>query len=268
MLRFLPVLLLLFSACMTKDISAPRHSDRFHTEGLAELGSELSLKRSEVGTFRALAQAEIRYGESVNRLRYAFARSGEDNFRLEALPLTTVYTLSLLQLKDERVLYLDTGEKRAYWSSVGDGSLERLLRLPLGEQELMSYVNGRVPSSVLTSLRAGELLLFKQGGAKSEKYVLRNQDGSRYWVIDSQSKLLERFHLRDPLRDLALLDIVLSDFQSSSGTLLPGQIRAQVPVNDVELVLSFRIQKINLVLPPSLFRQTIPKGYGISSNSK
>jgi hypothetical protein len=136
--------------------------------------------------------------------------------RLETIPLNTAYALSVLVTNSKTSLYIDNVEKKAYTGNIEHVLFNSLLRLPASEEELISFLSGRVP---VKYLKKNDLTFYQE----SEKTQLddRLQSPSIQkihifyrnileWVIDAKTLALLHVTAKDQFKDKVLLE---ADFE-------------------------------------------------------
>lgn len=217
--------------------------------------SELRSIDSSVNSFKGLARGVIQDGDERAIIRYAIIFKRPDNLRVEALPATGGYTLSVLSATSSGVVVLDPVSERAYRSSDPSQAMKTALRLPLKADELVSYLLGIIPQKKLV----GDL--DARSGDQGLQIIKDNFLG--YWLISPDSRRLKRVELRKTPFGRPTLIIQYGEYVRSAERYFPRELSLEVPGENISAQLTFRSAEFNQIVNDRSFNLEIPSHYGV-----
>jgi len=217
----------------------------------------------DIHSMRVLWNASFRVRKEKNLLRYGIVFVKPDQLRVEALPRTAAYSLSLLVGRDGRVVFVDPPGKRGFRGQFGSGVVKQILGIPLSEQELMSCVAGRVPQRLLGE--GGGLGSLRAYDDASANVTELTRGGLRYyWMFHREDRDLMLFQMRDQFRETLELEVQYDDYRSVGEMRVPYRIIIRMPSESVEVELTAKRVSVNEKYPDQLFHLEIPSDYRIS----
>ena len=264
LLPFLIVVTLL-SSCTPRVPRIPFDGTIASTSLTATIREKLTARDGELTSLRALADAEISdtgHGGSqgVAHLREAVVFVKPDKLRLEILPTQGAYALSLLVTNNGSLTYLEPPEKRAVRGSESERVIYSILKLAVGERELMSLLTGRIPPRYLSKEGGAALLVSRD----SSSYLLSRGDGAEDFEIDSESLFLKRVTFRSRFNDSLVGEITYSSVGNSTPP-LPREVSIESAGLKQRIHLTWSVIKPNVVVPDSLFEVGIPSDFRVYS---
>lgn len=223
----------------------------------------LSGKSKEVESFKTLARTTIQRKDERHRFRYLFVLQHPTNIHLEVLPISGGYALSLLKSNGSNILFLDIGSKTAYTDTIQEGTIEKLIMLPLEAGHILPLLSGRVPVNSID-------------GKKRSTTLYRNQDGTsitlvvgnfhEIYIFDANTLLLREMIIRDIYRNKDIMNVKYGDYKNDSGgSLYPESLAITLDKSNTKIGLTLGLVSINSELADNLFTQDIPAGFTIES---
>lgn len=255
---------LLMLALLTLSIShcAPRRADTLPGNALQisavereELAARVFSHCSEVQRYRALARARIEYDGEAQRLRYVLVGELPTRLRVEILPDGALIAIGLLAIDDQKVLLLDAQERVAYLRRSPRAALASVLRVPLGVEELLAYLAGRLPCAYRSSIKTAYRL------PQERIYQLVLNDGDIVAAIDPDSSLLTELKQFSHFNGEALLTMSFGNYRAFDGVTVPIGIDMTLPRDGVSARFDLSAIRINGPSRPELFAPPIPKDY-------
>ena len=237
---------------MPRPVLAPLVLD---AESRQSLVSELRSIDASVLSFKGLTRGVIQDGEERAIIRYAIIFKKPDNLRVEALPATGGYTLSVLSATSAGVVVLDPVNEQAYRSSDPSQAMKTALRLPLRADELVSYLLGMIPEKKLV----GDL--DARSGEEGVQIIKDNFLG--YWLLNPDSRRLKRVELRKTPFGRPTLIIKYGEYVKSDEWYYPRELSLEVPGENISAHLTFRTAEFNQAVSDRSFKLEIPSHYGV-----
>ncbi len=216
----------------------------------------------ELTSFKGLAKASITQDGDKGLIRYAVVFDKPDRLRLEMLPLTGFYTLSLLVVNDSKAVMLDTQEKVANTSSDSLTLLKKLLGVPLKASDMMSFFACRLPSEILDSLASStETRVFRDPATQS--YLIFSKNNQYVFRVDERTGLLREAQLHEMYSDDLSMTLGFDEPVSSGTVTICNQVRFALPQHAVEIEFNFQSLSMNQKPSPTVFTVDIPSGYEV-----
>lgn len=216
-----------------------------------EILTSLASRGSAVTSFRALARTRIDARGERHLFRQIFAFERPDRVRVEALPLSGAWSLSLFVARGGKAVFLDPGAKTARTGPVSLEFVEQALGLPLSTGELMALLVG-APTLAGSGAERAEV----QEGADGA--LLVRLSPTFIWELEGGSLRPRRVFLVDPWRERPRAILEFEQYTTVAGLDLPAAVRVELPGQGAVVKLTFSSFTINRPLPGDLFRAEIP----------
>lgn len=248
------MIILLCAACarVPRPVLAP---DRMDDSAKAALLSTLHTQDSALLSFKGLARGVLDEDGARAIVRYVILFKRPDELRIEALPATGAYTLSILAANSAGVVMIDPVNRRGYRSSDVAHALKNALRIPIPPQDLTSYLLGIVPESVLTRGLDARL------SAEGVQLVAGDFEG--YWLLEHGTNRLKRVELRRAPHARPVLSIEYGAYVRNGGWEYPEQLLMEVPGEALHATITFKSTDFNPPIRDESFRVAIPDDYSI-----
>ncbi len=224
-------------------------------EARTALITELGKSDAAVSTFKGLARGVLQDGKERAIIRYVILFKKPGKLRIEALPATGAYTLSVLAANELGVTLIDPVGERAYRTSDPAHAIKTALKIPVAPDELTSYLLGTIPAKLLDSsidIRKSDAGLQVVQG-----------EFSAYWLVDPKSRRLKAVELRRSPRGAPALTITYGEYSGAGDQSYPKELTIDVPGESVHGTISFRTTEFNPELRDSNFSIVIPAGYSV-----
>jgi len=251
----LSVVVFVTSGCASRDLKPPRELKLKLSESVAkDILSRLGKCDEKIHSFRGLARAALVQGEEQSAFRYAVVFSKPDKLRLEAFPLSAVYTLSLLVTSKQELIFLDPSSKTAHQGAVETPVLNRFLGVPVLPPDLMSLITACMP---LQSVSPENMEVYQD--FKSDVVQVRG----RRIVFELKAGTFEaqRAFLMSAFDDKVALLVEWSEYREVQGERLPATMKITIPARSVSLTLNFSKTEINGNYSERLFEASVPDDF-------
>ncbi|NDC38654.1 MAG: DUF4292 domain-containing protein [Proteobacteria bacterium] len=256
--KLLTVLILAFVCMGCARVPRPTlATERISAEAKELILAGLREQDASVQSFRGLARGVLDDGGQRSIVRYVLLFKRPDNLRIEALPSTGAYTLSVLAANASGVVMLDPVQRRGYQSSDLGHALKSALRIPLPLRDLMPYLLGVFPESALA-----RQLDMRRSNAGIQ-IVAGDFEG--YWLLDETGTRLKQVELRRVPHGRPVLRIEYSSYIQTQGWRYPQQLRIEVPGESLVATISFRSAELNPKLLDDSFTLSIPAEFSMYS---
>lgn len=247
------VLMIALAGCASRGARVPRVPGSALPPAVTnEIVTRLAECNSDIRSFRGLARASMTQGEERSAFRYAIVFEKPGSLRLEALPSSAVYTLSLLLTSAGELTYLDPASKSFHRGPIDAPAFKRFLGVPVLPADLMMILTACVsPDS------GGEVSVFEDAAAggvqvRSKKYI--------YEAATDSLELRKAYLLNNFDESVALL-VEWESYQEVQGRRIPQSMTLSIPAHSVSLHLNFTSTEINGDYPERLFHAAIPADY-------
>lgn len=220
---------------------------------VAGLVAQLSLRSEEIQTFRGLARCTLEHGDDQFAFRYLFIFEKPSRIRIEQLPTTGFYTLSLLTADDGMLTFFDTATREALQTHDSQRFFEETLRLPVGEADVIASLVGRFPGAT------SELSLLTASLSSTENAIYLKTE-SHYAVVDRTGTVSEiRWFDRESQEEQ--FSVRYEEYQERDGISLPTETAISFVRDEAMLRCRYEQVRVNQPLKPGVFRATVPDGY-------
>jgi hypothetical protein len=200
--------------------------------------------------------------EQTSAVRGIIVFQKPDKFRLEILPPSATYTLTLLVAREGLATLLDPREKSAVVSSSASGLLQAALKLPMSESDLMSYFLARVPPRFAARVSNQKEALVTTN-TQTGKLMVRLTDTGDTWTIEPTTGLLTEATLVNRFDGLTDVELGYEGAVTCEGLQLPGVISVKLPRQNLGMTFTLTTTKCNQDIPDTLFSAEIPGDYSV-----
>lgn len=249
-------LLLCFTAggCARRSALPPISEIEISAREYAELRASLSACGSTIQTFRGLARVSAHQGSDRSTFRYVLVFEKPDRLRLEAIPTTAVYTLSLLVSAQGQFTYLEPPEKRAVRGAGIQQMLGRYVGIPLEPSDLMAISLGCLPPRYnIQDLRSYR---------DTERNIIQVVGNGLLLELESGSFATRRLYLISPLDDRTAVEIEWQGAHSPNLS-APFSMQIRVPRHELRVDMNFTSIQHNATISDQLFHPSIPSDYSV-----
>jgi hypothetical protein len=200
--------------------------------------------------------------EQTSAVRGIIVFQKPDKFRLEILPRSATYTLTLLVAREGLATLLDPREKSAVVSSSASGLLQAALKLPMSESDLMSYFLARVPPRFAARVSNQKEALVATD-SQTGRVTVRVTGTGDTWTIDAGTGLLTEATLINRFDELTDVELSFAGTLLCEGLQLPGVISVKLPRQNLAMTFTLVTTKCNQDIPDTLFSAEIPADYSV-----
>ena len=192
-------------------------------------------------------------GKTFSATQVLFAQQ-PDRLRVETLGLFGAPAL-MLTTDGEQLTVLLPGEGKAYQGKASSGMLQRFMRLPLREEDIVSIM---LQHPLLTAWDEDTIRYDTDGNTA---LILKNAYGMRQEILfDLQLNILRfDYYLADGLQ----MRLTYADFDEK--TRFPQRLHLELPLDGLEMSLEFTDVEVNTIHPKGRFKLTPPAGYNLIS---
>ncbi len=236
----------LLSACSLVSRPLP------HPHPLKEtLLQRLDQTRSAFTSIKGLAKATYRYGDDSNSASQVVIARFPKALRLETLAFGS--PVMMMASDGDSLTVLLPGETRAFQGQADSGFLQRVLRLPLRQADLVSLLL----YSPLDLPGATSTLDYEDDGMS--RLTLESPYGlSQVLLFDRNLRLVQCQYLLAGIRQL---QVDYDDFDDKQG--YPLRIELVLPQDAVDVLLKFSSVEVNADIPDQKFALIPPDGYHV-----
>lgn len=240
----------LFVACSTATFKKPMlGSYEIISDQKTELLKNLTdFSNNSPFSFKISSDSTIKSTDGKFIFRHAFLFEKPDKLRIEAFPLNTGISLSLLVSKDGNAKYIDSEEGIIHEGSAREDFFGRYLKVPLSERDLRYLLIGRIPFEFLES---GKLKIYSEGN--NAFYDIVYGDFQFYWKVDKKTLVTQEFQVWDIFNGKQILKTSYYEFADVDRFKLPNQLSIEAPSQDLMLDLRYKKIVTNTDINDALF---------------
>lgn len=248
------MILVCFTGCarVPRPLLAPQQITGVEKEGLLKA---IGAQDAALQSFKGLARGVLDEAGERAIVRYVILFKRPESLRIEALPSTGAYTLSILAANPDGVVMVDPVNRRGYRSTDPAHALKTALRIPIPPRDLASYLLGLVPQGALH-----EALDVR---SSPDGIQIVAGDFESYWLLDPKSLRLKRVELRRAPHARPSLSIEYGEYAPQGAWRYPLELRLEVPGESLIGSISFRSAEFNPTISDVPFNLAIPADYAV-----
>lgn len=239
--------LLLLSAGCTPAVLIPRGVALLSPTESASFRNKLQSRSQEIESLKLFSKTSISSSEGIQTLRHLLLFKPQGNkLRLEAFPVNGFLSLMLWLVEGNSAVIVENG--RAVQKMDREQLEKRFLQqlqTPLSLEELGFLLVGRIP--------LGELAGINGNFSRTNLGEIILESNGRIWIFDPVTELMTQFFFQRPLDEVLLLKIKFDNYQPSSKTLLPRELKFDIfPIN-TQVHFSLDRAESNVIIDDRLF---------------
>lgn len=212
-------------------------------------------------SYRSLARVGITRADEHYRMRYAFIGEWPDKLRIESYPTAGFVAGAVVAVNGDSVVVLNAEDKTAHIRSNPKAAVQDVLQVPLDVEEFLSYLTGRIPCALRSSvdeaygsaLDSGRVQLAINNGE-----ILATVDPSNYNILTLRT--LNHFNGQPQL------SIDYFDYADLNGEAVPQRLKIEVGRHDLQGEFQLSAMAANVEIRRSLFTPLVPSDYKLAES--